>query len=374
MVAARSPGSPTSHEGPRVRLWLNGAKEPERNFASLLDEPYDMELMKYYVTGQLAVIDVKTHIVKKVGAPAMISSVDASPDANYFRVTIMQEPFSYVVQYGSFGTVDELWDASGKVVAEIQKRPLREGQEPDTTAGGGRGGRGSDAKRDLAWMPQGHGMYYIESEPSARRNGGDTTDAAPPSGGRGGAAVARKDRLVEWLPPYGKSDTKVLYAASAQMSGVLFSDDAKTIFVTDNNNGTGDLYAVNLADTASKHTIVRQRGYVPSFAGGRAGRGGAGGGRGGAANDSLAFYRNPGAMLSRRGIAGRRSGDGIHRRQGRLPHWHAVLAGFPGQPAACLRGPVRHWHRHEDPRVRRAHECRRDACRAAWTMISIAPS
>ena len=298
------PRKPDIAQGPRVRLWLNGIKEPERNFASLLDEPYDMDLMKYYVTGQLAVIDVKTHAVRKVGAPAMISSVDASPDASYFRVTTMQEPFSYVVQYGSFGTVEELWDASGKVVAEIQKRPLREGQEPDTATAGGRGGRNADAKRDLAWMPHGTGMSYLEAEPSGRRSGGDTTDAAPTTGGRGGGSAARKDRLIEWLPPFGKGDTKVLYVASGPISNVLFSDDGKTIFVTDNNNGTGDLYAVNLADTASKHVIVRQRGYVPSFAGGRGGRGGGGGGRGGAANDSAAFYRNPGAMLTRRGTLG----------------------------------------------------------------------
>jgi len=37
----------------------------------------------------------------------------------------MQEPFSYIVQYGSFGTVDQIWDADGKLVAEIAKRPLR---------------------------------------------------------------------------------------------------------------------------------------------------------------------------------------------------------------------------------------------------------
>ncbi|MBI1809280.1 MAG: S9 family peptidase, partial [Gemmatimonadetes bacterium] len=52
--------------------------------------------------------------------------------------------------------------------------------------------------------------------------------------------------------------------------------------------------------------IVRQRGYTPAFLGGRGGRfGGApGGGRGGAADDSLAFYNNPGAMLTKVGTAG----------------------------------------------------------------------
>ena len=43
--------------GPLVREWQDGVKSPQRNFASLLDEPYDKDLMQYYVTGQLAVVE-----------------------------------------------------------------------------------------------------------------------------------------------------------------------------------------------------------------------------------------------------------------------------------------------------------------------------
>src|ERR1039458_8938494 len=99
--------------------------------SDLLIEPYDMDLLKYYGTGQIVMIDVKTKIAKKIGAPGMIQSVDASPDGQYLRVSTMQEPFSYVVQYTSFGSLDQLWDANGKVLAELQKRALREGN--DTT-------------------------------------------------------------------------------------------------------------------------------------------------------------------------------------------------------------------------------------------------
>ncbi|MGH7669268.1 MAG: S9 family peptidase, partial [Gemmatimonadaceae bacterium] len=300
------PKDPAIATGPTVRLWLDGVKEPERNFASLLDDPFDKALMKYYVTGQLGVVNVKSHALRTVGAPAMISAVDAGPDANYFRVTTMDEPFSYVVQYNSFGTTQAIWDASGKVLAQIDKQPSREGQEPDTAGGGfGRGGR-TGPYRGLEWMPQGPGLYYIESETPARA-GGDSA-MAPASGragrgGRGGAA-ARRDRLMHWLPPFTKADTAVLYSATGQMSNVVFSDDAKTIFVADNANGTGEIYAVNLADPETKHAIVRQRGYTPTFQGG--GRGGRGGfaGRGGRNDDSASFYHNPGAMMTERGSRG----------------------------------------------------------------------
>ena len=307
------PKKPEIATGPLVRTWTDGAKDPERNYASLLDDPHDQDLLEYYTTGQLALIDVKTKAVRKIGAPAMISAVDASPDGQYFRVTMMQKPFSYVAQYTSFGSTEELWDASGKVLATIAKRPIRLGN--DTTAGGGgggRGGRGGETKRGLAWMPAGAGMYFVEAVPSAR---GDTTAGAAPAGGRGaagrggaagGAGAARPDRLVNWLPPYGTADTKVLYTADGALSNVTLSDDAKTLFAATTNNGTGELYAVNLADPTKKMSIVRQRGYTPAFAGrgGRGGGGAPGGGRGGAGDDSLSFYNNPGAMLTKRGTLG----------------------------------------------------------------------
>ena len=126
---------------------------------------------------ELALIDVRSRAVKTVGAPAMIRSVDVGPEGKYFRVTTMRKPFSYVVQYNSFGTLEEIWDADGKVLAEVQKRDLREW--PDSSAGGrgGRGGGGDEAKRGLAWMPDGQGLYYIEAQPGARRDSGDAPAA-----------------------------------------------------------------------------------------------------------------------------------------------------------------------------------------------------
>jgi dipeptidyl aminopeptidase/acylaminoacyl peptidase len=307
-IRGPEPKRPDVAAGPLVRLWTDGVKSPQRNFWSLLEEPFDKELMKYYVTGQLALIDVRTRTARKIGQPAMIQSVDGSPDGQFFRVATMHEPFSYIVQYSAFGTTDELWDATGKKLAEVSKRALREGPA-DTTGGGdfgGRGGAANEAKRGLAWMPQGPGLYYIEALPSA----GDSTNppgragaGGPGRGGRGPGGAPRRERLIQWLPPFGATDTKVLYQADGPISSVMFSDDAKTIFVATSANNQGELYAVNLGEPAQKMTILRQRNFTPAFAGG-GGRfgGGGGGGRGGA--DDEAFYANPGSMMTKRGSLG----------------------------------------------------------------------
>src|SRR5262249_36367204 len=89
------------------------------------------------------------------------------------------------------------------------------------------------------------------------------------------------------------------------ISGVTFTDDAKQIFVATSANNSGEIYHVDLATPAERHTIVRQRAWTPAFAGGAGGRGGGGGGRGAAAaDDSLMFYANPGSMLTKRGTMG----------------------------------------------------------------------
>lgn len=305
---APMPPKPAVATGPQVRVWMEGKASPQRNFASLLEEPWEMDQMEWFVTGQLAMIDVRTKAVRKIGAPAMIQSVDASPDGQFFRVTTMQKPFSYVVQYTSFGSAEELWDANGKVLATVQKRALREA--PDSSdAGGGRAG-GEGARRGLAWMPAGPGLYYLASVAPAR---GDSSGAAP-AGGRaagagrggagGGAAANRPDRLIRWNAPFGPNDTTTLYRHTGPLSGVAFTDDGRMVFAAATANGQGEIFGVRLDDPSRRYTVLRQRAWSPAL-GGAGGRGGGGGGRGGAAgDDSLAFYANPGNLVTRRGTAG----------------------------------------------------------------------
>ncbi|MEA3245957.1 MAG: prolyl oligopeptidase family serine peptidase [Gemmatimonadota bacterium] len=306
------PKQPAIATGPRVQTWLDPVKSPQRQFASLMSEPWEFDQLKYYATGQLAVIDVKTKVARKVGAPAMIQSVDASPDGQFFRVSTMLEPFSYMVQYTSFGNVEQIWDANGRAVAELQKRPLRE--MPDSTQAGagfgGRGGGGIPGKRLLAWMPAGPGMYYVPGDSGA--NGGGRADgagaAAGGRGGRGGApGGARRERVVKWTPPFGAGDTATVYQADGPISALAFTDDGKQLFVATTANSQGEIYHVDLSNPSEKHTVVRQRAWDPTFTAGGGGRGGAGGGggRGGAQpDDSLRFYANPGAMMLKRGAQG----------------------------------------------------------------------
>jgi len=310
------PKRPPVETGPLVRTSEAGKVLQNRNYASLLRDQYEKDLLDYYTLGQLAEIDVKTHAVKKIGAPALITNVDASPDGQYFRVTLQTKPYSYLVPVANFGTVEQLWDSNGKVLTEIAKTNLREGTggANDTTAFaggpgfGGRGGGQSDtAKRNLQWNPVGAGLIYLQADAGlggGAAGGGGRGGRGARGGGAGvagGSAPAsgatRHDHLYVWSAPFGASDTKVLFETNTRMTSAEFSEDGKMLFVNEGN----DLYAVRLADPSKRMEIAR--GATIAAGGGR-GRGGAGGGGRGAAGSDSAFYANPGVLQTKRGPNG----------------------------------------------------------------------
>ena len=286
-------------DGPSVRLTESRAI-PQVIHPSLLEDPHDKAMLKYYTTGQLALIDVKSKTAKKLGEPAMIRTVDVSPDGQYLRVTRMVEPFSYLVPVSNFGSVQEVWDANGKVVTTLAKTPLREGERTgDADAPAGRGGQQQTAsdtgKRNIQWNPAGPGLVFLQSVFSGNADGGRAGRGA----GRGGQAQRPQPtsvRYMSWSPPFGGSDTKVILEGSARLTSVAYSADAKTMFIAD----SGAVFASRVADPSKRFNIGRGV-TIPAGGGGGFGGGRGGAGFGGGANDSTA---GGGALAMKRGANG----------------------------------------------------------------------
>jgi dipeptidyl aminopeptidase/acylaminoacyl peptidase len=288
------PAPPATPGGPQVKV-LSGKREQNRTYPSLMNTPYDFELLEWHATGQLVSVNTATGAVTKIGAPAMITAIDPSPDGQYLRVTRMTAPFSYLVPVSSFGNVQEVWDHTGKKLAELSERKLNAGSSGAADDDAPQGGRGANqaGKREIMWRPDGQGLSYLEQEPApAAREGGDNADnppAAQPAGrgGRnGGAAPQRKDRLYQWTAPFADGSQKMLYENNTRMNGVRYSPDATMIFWRETQGQNSIDYAVNLANTAEKFTLARFRtddvqANPGSIAALRGGGGGRGGGRGG---------------------------------------------------------------------------------------------
>ena len=235
---------------PKVRV-TRGGNNPTRTYRFLLESPYDMKLLESLVTGQVALIDVNDGKITKIGFPNLIRSVSMSPNEENFRVTTMKKPFSYYVPLARFGSQEGVWNLEGKSLYTLNDRNLQdtEPQRAAAAAGagaggqragrGGRGGRGQgqgpgqgqqptpattptpgptqpptdpipdpnadptapaappvdpNAKRDIGWRPDGVGLSYLQLE-------------AP----KADATAARKDRVMQWLPPFGQDDCKLVY-------------------------------------------------------------------------------------------------------------------------------------------------------------------
>jgi dipeptidyl aminopeptidase/acylaminoacyl peptidase len=308
-----APQIPAVAPTPIVRLTTEGKIDKERIHPSLLGTPYDKAMLEYYATGQLAVIDLKTRTAKLVGNSAMIRSVSASPDGQYFRVTLMDKPFSYVVATSSFGTEEQLWDETGKVIVQMSKRPLREGAPADSVAAVADSIANATAGQDpmlkgkniLGWNPNGPGMLVVMADPTAdsiaqaaaaaaalARGGRGTGGGGRGGRGAGGSQASVPTKLAAWMPPFGANDFHDVYASSGRIGSATYTPDGKTLFLGVGNQN----YAMRLADT-TKHFALQN--VTLGAGGGRGGRGGGAGGgrgRGGAANPLL------GTVASSRGF------------------------------------------------------------------------
>jgi dipeptidyl aminopeptidase/acylaminoacyl peptidase len=305
-----APLEPAVPMTPKVRM-TSPAKNSQRTYASLLETPYDMALLEYYSLGQLAVIDVASRAVRKVGKPAMIRSVDADAHGQYMRVTLMTKPFSYIVPTSSFGSREELWAADGHMIAKLSERPLNDGNVTDSA---GRANRDND-RRSLSWRPDGAGLSFLQLEPAPRGNrdrdaASDSADTSPTANPSAGRTARRKDRVMLWRAPYDSASADVVYTSDTRISSVEYSSDGKIIFVTESgagasgsgapaggragaSGGAGNTqYAIYLAEPSRKYAVVRR------------------------ASGDDAFYKDPGTLITKAGpVTGQvvqLSADGAH--------------------------------------------------------------
>jgi dipeptidyl aminopeptidase/acylaminoacyl peptidase len=286
----RMPAPPAVPQGPEINVTEEG-RNILRTYASLMATPYDQALLEWHLTGQVALIQVDDRRVTTIGEPAMIRSLDFSPDGAYARVTRTVKPFSYIVPVGSFGSVEEVWDREGNFLTTLEENELNTGLRDDrpVTAPGVGGESAESDRRDLAWRADGLGLTYLEQEPAPDSAGAsDETAQEPGEGGR--TRNRRMDRVYLWAPPFDSTSKTVVYETGTRMSWHRFSPDMQILFAAERTGGEEHLYAVFLDDPEEKHTIAR---YDPDD-----------------------FYANPGSLMTAGDGGGGRAAFRFGRRGG----------------------------------------------------------
>ena len=256
------PMKPEVPETPKVRVTT-----PDRNrlrtYFDLLESPYEIRLVEYHSTGQLASIDVASGDATPIGEPAPIRAIDAAPGGDYYRVTTMKDDISYIVPVSSAGRTEVIWNAAGEAVAEIDDTDVNEqaitngGQRGP--GGGGRGGFGgnpnSDDKRGLTWRNDGDaGMVFLQREPRPESD----EEAEQEDAEEEEEAEPRTDRVMYWMPPFGDDDIQVVYETEDPINNLRFDESGRMMFLTRRSNGTETVHAVSLDGPGEEHLIYEE--------------------------------------------------------------------------------------------------------------------
>ena len=126
----------------------------------------------------------------------------------------------------------------------------------------------------MSWRADGNGFNFLQLEPlppgaanarprgrrrrrgrrrwrrrRARAAGGAWRTAARRGGIRN---RPRKDRLFQWLPPFGDADTKLIYEHPTRMTGARFSPDGQILFFSA-DNATKAIY---LSDMTKVYDVI----------------------------------------------------------------------------------------------------------------------
>jgi len=106
-----APAKPEVPQGPSIQQ-TDGRSGQSSTYENrdTLSSTYDESLFDYYGTSQLALVDVATGAVTKLGAPALFLSLDPAPDNTHLLVSYLHKPYSYVTTFNRFPHTVEVWN------------------------------------------------------------------------------------------------------------------------------------------------------------------------------------------------------------------------------------------------------------------------
>ncbi|GMQ31695.1 prolyl oligopeptidase family serine peptidase [Algoriphagus confluentis] len=198
------PKAPAAPAGPVIQE-TSGNAAPSRTYQDLLSNPYDEALFAYFMDSQLMKVGLDGSKTS-VGKPAMIKSMDLSPDGSYLLIESIQKPFSYLVPASRFPYSVEIWKSSGEMVKTLAQIPLDEVRPTgfDATVTG---------PRSINWRAdQAATLYWVEAQ----------------DGGNPRTEVAERDIVYTLSAPFSQEKQK-LASTSLRFGGIAWSDDSFAI-------------------------------------------------------------------------------------------------------------------------------------------------
>lgn len=198
------PKAPAAPAGPVIQE-TSGNAAPSRTYQDLLTNPYDEALFAYFMDSQLMKVNLDGSKAP-LGKPAMIKSMDISPDGNYLLIESVQKPFSYLVPADRFPYTVEIWSSAGEMVKTLAQIPLDEVRPTgfDATVTG---------MRNVNWRADKPAtLYWAEAQ--------DTGDPR--------VKVEERDIIYTLSAPFSGEKQK-LVGTALRFGGISWSDDSFAI-------------------------------------------------------------------------------------------------------------------------------------------------
>ena len=104
-----------------------------RTYQDLLRNEDDARLFEYYITVQLALLQLDGS-ARMLGAPDQFSRVSVAPGGQYLLTQSVMRPYSYLVPASSFGERIEVRDMEARLIHTVAMLPLEEGLPPGNDA------------------------------------------------------------------------------------------------------------------------------------------------------------------------------------------------------------------------------------------------
>lgn len=110
--------------GPSIQE-TSGSKAPVRTFQDMLRSPADEAKFEYYARSEVRKVMLDGSIQPWLPV-SIYSSLEFSPDGNWFMATTVVRPYSYIVPFNRFAAQYNLFDAQGNLIKLFHEKPLVE--------------------------------------------------------------------------------------------------------------------------------------------------------------------------------------------------------------------------------------------------------
>ncbi|MBK3519529.1 alpha/beta hydrolase family protein [Carboxylicivirga marina] len=227
--------------GPIVSV-NEGQKAQNRTYQDLLKDKVDEENFIKLAESELKIISVDG-TVNDWAPKAIYRNINFSPDGNYAIVSIVSQPFSYLVPYRRFPTEYALMDKSGKKLKTIENVPLIE-ELPKGFMSERLG------KRNISWRSDKPSTLYWA----------EVLDKGDPE-----VKADYRDEVFEWPAPFD-GEAKSIFKSINRFSGITWGND-NTAMAYDYwwNTRNTKTYLFNPSDASQEPEVLNDRNYQDRY-------------------------------------------------------------------------------------------------------------